>query len=245
MTAAEGNERLQKILAQAGIASRRAAETLIEDGRVQLNGKVVTELGTKANPFRDSIKVDGKPLRLAGPTRYVLLHKPTRVVTTVSDPQGRETVIDLLGRMRERLYPVGRLDYNSSGLVLLTNDGELALRLTHPRYGIRKVYLVKVKGTPTHETVERLARGVYLEEGKTAPAQVRLLDTREGKAWLEMILSEGRRREIRRMCLQVGHPVEKLRRVAIGPLRLGKLPPGSFRDLTEEELAKLRQAVGL
>lgn len=212
---------------------------------MQVNGKFVTELGTKANPLRDIIKVDGKPLRLAGPPRYLILHKPTRVVTTASDPEGRETVLDLIGRNRDRLYPVGRLDYHSSGLVLLTNDGELALRLSHPRYGIRKVYLVKVKGTPGRETLDRLARGVYLEEGRTAPAEVRMVDHRDDKSWLEIVLSEGRRREIRRMCLQVGHPVEKLRRVAMGPLKLGKLPPGAHRELTPEEIEKLRLAVGL
>lgn len=236
---------MQKILAQAGIASRRAAETLIEDGQVSVNGKVVTELGFKADPRKDLIRVGRKVVRLGAQSRYLMLHKPTEVVTTASDPHGRQTVLDLLGKVRERVYPVGRLDYHSSGLLLLTNDGELALRLTHPRYGMEKVYRVKVDGLPSDEQLSKLSRGVYLEEGKTAPARVRIATERDGKAWLEITLSEGRRREIRRMCLQVGLPVEKLRRIALGPLKLGKLPPGEYRDLTEREIYDLRRAVGL
>jgi pseudouridine synthase len=174
-----------------------------------------------------------------------LLHKPVGVVTTLADPEERPTVRDLLRDVRTRVFPVGRLDFHSSGLLLLTNDGELALRLTHPRYGVRKTYHVKVKGTPTPEVLAQLAAGVRLEEGQTGPATVRVLRSREGKTWLEITLGEGRRREVRRMCESVGHPVEKLTRVALGPLALGKLAPARHRMLTDREVRQLRHAVGL
>jgi len=227
------------------MASRRKAEELIQEGRVQVNGRVVTELGTKANPRTDRITVDGRPLRPADEPLYIVLHKPVNVVTTLADPQGRPTVRDYLRDVRARVFPVGRLDFHSAGLLLLTNDGELALRLTHPRYGIRKVYHVKVEGVPTGATVAQLAAGVTLVEGRTAPATVRVLRSREGKTWLEMTLSEGRKREIRRMCESVGHRVEKLRRVALGPLKLGTLQPGAHRALTAREVIQLLHAVRL
>ncbi len=176
---------------------------------------------------------------------YILLHKPINVVTTLSDPEERPTVRQLLPEVRARVFPVGRLDFRSSGLLLLTNDGELALRLTHPRYGIRKTYRVKVKGIPAPDALEQLAAGVRLEEGTTAPAEVRVERSRDGKSWLEITLGEGRRREVRRMCERVGHPVEKLTRVRLGPLTLGKLLPGQHRMLTEREVRDLRRAVGL
>jgi pseudouridine synthase len=218
---------------------------LIQSGRVQVNAQTVTALGTKADPGTDRITVDGRPLRPAAPFIYILLHKPTYVVTTLSDPEGRPTVRELLPKLRERVFPVGRLDFHSAGLLLFTNDGELALRLTHPRYGIRKTYRVKVKGVPTAETLEQLAQGVRLDEGMTAPAEVRIERSRDDKTWLELTLGEGRRREVRRMCEQVGHPVEKLVRVQLGPLSLGKLRPGEHRPLTARELRDLRRAVGL
>jgi pseudouridine synthase len=236
---------LQKLLSQAGISSRRKAEELIAAGRVSVNGRVVTEPGTKANPRIDRITVDGRLLSLAQPFVYLLLNKPVGFVTTASDPEGRPTVMDLLPRLPVRIYPVGRLDFHSSGLLLFTNDGELAMRLTHPRYGVPKVYRVKVKGVPTAEVVERWRRGIRLEEGKTSPAQVRLLRSGEGKAWLEMTLTEGRRREIRRMCEYVGHPVEKLQRVSLGPVSIGKLHVGENRPLRAREVRDLRYAVGL
>lgn len=212
---------------------------------MRVNGRVVTELGTKANPRSDRISVNGRALPVAEAHVYVLLHKPTGVVTTLSDPEGRPTVRELLPKLRTRVYPVGRLDFNSAGLLLLTNDGELALRLAHPRYGIEKVYRVKVKGKPTPETLERLARGVRLEEGLTAPAEVKVARSGDNKTWLEMLIREGRRREIRRMCEAVGHPVEKLTRISLGPLHLGRLVPGASRPLSERELHHLRRAVGL
>jgi len=205
----------------------------------------VTELGTKANPRTDQITVDGRPLRPPEQLLYILLHKPINVVTTLSDPEERPTVRHLLPGIRERVFPVGRLDFHSSGLLLFTNDGELALRLTHPRYGIRKTYRVKVKGVPTAEALEQLARGVRLEEGTTAPAEIRVERSQEGKTWLEITLGEGRKREVRRMCERVGYPVEKLARVRLGPLALGKLPPGHHRMLTEREIRDLQRAVGL
>ena len=210
-----------------------------------MNGLVVTELGTKANPRTDRISVDGRALHFVQPLVYLLLNKPVGVVTTASDPEGRPTVMQLLPRLPARVYPVGRLDFHSSGLLLFTNDGELAMRLTHPRYGVPKVYRVKVRGVPTAETIERWRSGVRLEEGKTAPAEVRLMRSGDGKAWLEMSLSEGRRREIRRMCEYVGHPVEKLQRVALGPVSLGNLHVGEHRPLRVREVEALRAAAGL
>lgn len=206
---------------------------------------MVKELGTKANPRTARITIDGRPLRLPDEPVYILLHKPVGVVTTLSDPEGRPTVRHLLPDVRTRVFPVGRLDFHSSGLLLLTNDGELALRLTHPRYGVRKTYRVKVKGTPTPEALAQLAAGVRLDEGVTAPAEIRVVRSAEGKTWLEMTLGEGRRREVRRMCERVGYPVEKLSRIRLGPLTLGKLPPGQHRLLTEREIRQLRYAVGL
>ncbi|MFI5394902.1 MAG: pseudouridine synthase [Candidatus Binatia bacterium] len=227
------------------MASRRKAEELIQAGRVRLNNQVVTQLGTKANPRTDRITIDGRPLHLSDERLYILLHKPVGVVTTLSDPEGRPTVRQLLPGVHARVFPVGRLDFHSSGLLLLTNDGELAQRLTHPRYGVRKTYRVKVKGRPTPEAMAQLAAGVRLEEGTTAPAEVHAVRGSDAKTWLEITLGEGRKREIRRMCERVGCPVEKLARIRLGPLSIGKLPPGQHRLLTEREVQKLRYAVGL
>jgi 23S rRNA pseudouridine2605 synthase len=239
---ATSGERLQKILSHAGISSRRAAEALIRAGRVSVNGRTVTELGTRANPHRDRIAIDGKPLRAAAPPAYILLNKPVGVVTTLADPQGRPTVRDLLVGVRQRVFPVGRLDYHSAGLLLLTNDGDLALRLTHPRYAVKKTYQVKVKGHPAPEQLAALAKGVRLPDGVSAPASVRVLAVRDRKAWLEITLAEGRNREVRRMCEAVGLPVEKLVRVALGALKLGTLSVGAWRHLRPDEVEKLRAA---
>ncbi len=172
----------------------------------------------------------------------MLLNKPVGVVTTLADPRGRTTVRDLLGRIRQRVFPVGRLDFNSSGLLLLTNDGALAMRLTHPRYGVRKTYRVKVRGQPDARSLVRLTRGVRLSDGKTSPATVRVVETGERKSWFEITIAEGKPRQVRRMCEAVGLPVEKLARIAFGPLKLGSLPAGHFRFLTQVEVAKLREA---
>ncbi len=203
----------------------------------------MTELGTRAHPQRDRIALDGKPLRTAAPPTYILLHKPVGVMTTLADPEGRPTVRDLLGSIRVRVFPVGRLDYHSAGLLLLTNDGELALRLTHPRYGIQKTYHAKVKGRPTAAQLAALASGVRLADGVSAPARVRPLTLREHKAWIEISVTEGKNREVRRMCEAVGLPVEKLIRVAFGPLRLGKLLPGAWRALDADEVAALHSTL--
>ena len=240
-------ERLQKILAQAGVASRRKAEEMIEQGRVQVNGKVVTELGTKADAGRDHIRVDGKLLQGAERLRYFVLNKPKGFVTTVKDPEGRPTVMQFFDKMRERLYPVGRLDYMSEGLLLVTNDGELANRLTRASAGVEKTYLVKVAGVPTEGELDQLRAGVAIERGKpgsdkvrTSPARIR--QVRQGdNPWYEVVLIEGRNRELRKMFEEVGHFVEKIRRVGYGPLVLDQ-EPGNLRELDEHELALLRKA---
>lgn len=206
---------------------------------------MVRELGTRADPTRDRIVVDGRPLILPAERTYILLHKPVGVVTTLADPEGRQTVRDLLVRVKTRVYPVGRLDYNSSGLVLLTDDGDLASRLMHPRHEIEREYRVKVKGAPDEAVLARLRQGVRIDRRRPAQADVHLERTRDGKTWLHLTLREGRNQEIRRMCLAVGLSVEKLRRVRYGTLELGKLPPGEFRPLTQREVDKLRRAVDL
>jgi 23S rRNA pseudouridine2605 synthase len=240
-------ERVQKILAQAGIASRRHAEELITQGRVQVNGKVVTELGTKADAARDHIRVDGKLLQGSERLRYFMLNKPKGFVTTVSDPEGRPTIMEFFAKMRERLYPVGRLDYLSEGLLLVTNDGELANKLTRAASGVEKTYLVKVSGQPSIEDIERLREGVGIDRGKpgsgrvqTAPAEIRRV--RQGdNPWYEVVLIEGRNRELRKMFEEIGHHVEKIRRVGYGPLVLD-LEPGKVRELDPEEVENLRKA---
>ncbi|MGP8175907.1 MAG: pseudouridine synthase, partial [Terracidiphilus sp.] len=239
--------RLQKILAQAGVASRRKAEQLIEQGRVQVNGKVVAVLGAKADPARDHIRVDGKLLQGAERLRYFVLNKPRGFVTTVKDPEGRPTVMQFFDKMRERLYPVGRLDYMSEGLLLVTNDGELAHRLTRAAAGVEKTYLVKVAGQPTEAELDILRGGISIPLGepgsrqvRTSPARIR--QVRQGdNPWYEVVLIEGRNRELRKMFEQIGHFVEKIRRVGYGPLVLDQ-EPGNLRELYPEELELLRKA---
>ena len=239
--------RLQKILSGAGVASRRAGEALIVEGRVSVNGKVVRELGSKADPERDDIRVDGRRVKAAGKRWYLLLNKPRGYVCTRKDPEGRPTIMDLLGPVaaREYLYPVGRLDYDSEGLLLVTNDGDLAARLTHPRHGVEREYEARVRGVPDARTVERLARGVTIEGRRTAPAEVSLVRALAGReqALLAVVVREGRNRQVRRMCEAVGHPVVRLRRVRIGPLTDVTLGPGEVRELAPREVAALRRAV--
>ena len=234
-------ERLQKLLSQAGIASRRQAESMITAGRVTVNGAVVTELGTKADPDHDMIVVDGKPLTVTAAKRYILLYKPSGYMTTLNDPQGRPLVIDLLKSVGERVYPVGRLDYNSEGLLLLTNDGDWANRLAHPRYEIDKEYHVRVQGSVTPEQVARLSAGVTLEDGRTAPATVTVLKESEQNTWISVTIHEGRYRQVRRMCEAVGLSVVRLRRNRYGFLNLAGLNPGEFRELTAEEAKRLAE----
>jgi pseudouridine synthase len=239
--------RLQKILSTAGIASRRAAEELIAQGRVMVNGHTVTELGTKADPASDEIKVDGRRVKTAAARRYLLLYKPRGYITSRSDPQRRPTVIDLLakGGVREYVYPVGRLDYDSEGLLILTSDGELAAQLTHPRHGVEREYHVRVRGVPEERQLERLARGIVVEGRRTAPATVTLekvIDAASGpQAVLAVVIREGRNRQVRNMCDAIGHPVVRLRRVRIGPITDDRIRPGEFRELEAREVAALKR----
>jgi pseudouridine synthase len=241
-------ERLQKILSAAGIASRRTAETLITQGRVTVNGRTVTELGTKASLEDDDIRVDGRRVKGVQRRRYLLLYKPRGYITTRSDPQHRPTVIDLVakGGVREYVYPVGRLDYDSEGLLLLTSDGELAAHLTHPRHGIEREYEVRVRGVPDQHDLDRLSRGISLEGRRTAPAKVELTKVIEAEngqqALLSFVIREGRNRQVRNMCDAIGHPVVRLSRKRIGPIVDEHIRPGEFRDLTERELALLRRS---
>jgi pseudouridine synthase len=231
-------ERLQKILSQAGIASRRASEQLMIEGRVTVNGTTILELGTKADPARDDIRVDGRRIKIPERHLYLLLNKPRGYVTTRSDPQKRPTVIDLLVGVREYVYPVGRLDYDSEGLLILTNDGDLAARLTHPRHGVPRVYEVSVRGVPDAHDMSRLTKGVSIDGHRTQPAEVVSL----GPSRLRITVREGRNRQVRKMCDAIGHPVAELRRVAIGPLRDAKLKVGRWRLLSAPEVERLRRA---
>lgn len=238
------HERLQKIIAHAGFASRREAETMIREGRVTVNGRVVSELGSKADADRDHIKVDGKLITHAEPHRYILIYKPKEVMTTVEDPQGRRTVLQLVRGIRERIYPVGRLDYHSEGLVLLTNDGELAFKVSHPTHGSVKTYNVKVRGVPEDRLIDKLQRGITIDGKRTLPCEISRIKTtgrgeEEGNSWFEVKLREGRTQQIRKMFQAVGHPVSKLKRVAIGPLSDPKLTPGVWRELTKSEVKML------
>jgi 23S rRNA pseudouridine2605 synthase len=241
-------ERLQKILSAAGIASRRTAETLIGQGRVTVNGRTVTELGTKADPNTDEIRVDGRRVKGGQRRRYILLYKPRGYITTRSDPQNRPTVIDLLatGGVKEYVYPVGRLDYDSEGLLLLTSDGELAAHLAHPRHGVEREYEVRVKGVPDAHDLDRLSRGISLEGRRTAPARVEITKVIEAdsgpQALVSFVIHEGRNRQVRNMCDAIGHPVARLRRIRIGPITDEHIRPGEFRDLTPQEIALLRKS---
>jgi pseudouridine synthase len=237
-------QRLQKVLSQAGIASRRAAEKLIANGRVSVNGATVTEMGTKADLGADDIRVDGRRIKAAERSRYVLLNKPAGYVSTRSDPQRRQTVIDLLPGVREYVYPVGRLDYDTEGLLLLTNDGDLAAMLTHPRHGVERTYEAKVAGMPDDVALARLRKGIPLDGRRTLPADVSLINKgrRDRDGILLMTIREGRNRQVRRMCEAVGHPVRELRRTRIGPIQDRRLKPGEWRELRSDEVMALRKS---
>lgn len=238
-------ERLQKILSKAGITSRRKAEGLILQGRVSVNGKIVRELGTKAVLGRDEIRVDGETLKPESEGVVLVLFKPRRCVTTLHDPQGRPTVADFINKFPMRLYPVGRLDYDAEGLLLLTNDGELAHRLQHPRYKVPKTYLVKVRGHPPAEALAILQQGVNLDDGITAPAELIVIEDDQKATWLSLTLREGRKHQVKRMCAAVGHPVLRLRRTKVGPIELDDLRPGEIRRLKSRAVRSLRKNVGL
>jgi 23S rRNA pseudouridine2605 synthase len=236
-------ERLQKVLAHAGVGSRRAVEALIVAGRVRVNG-VDAILGQRVDPSKDVVEVDGSRVPLATDLLYYLMNKPEGVVTTASDPAGRPTVMDLW-EGEARVWPVGRLDVASEGALVLTSDGDLTHRLTHPRFGVPKTYLVEVRGELSGSTLRRLGRGVDLEDGRTAPARVRLRGHAGGSSLVEVRLREGRNRQVRRMFETLGHPVGRLVRTAIGPLMLGRLRPGTYRRLTPEEVRAVYRACGL
>ena len=233
-------ERLQKVMAAAGIASRRHCEQMILDGQVKVNGHVVTKLPVIVDPASDSIVVGGRKLRPEAKV-YFLLNKPKKVVCTNSDPQGRRRAIDLLGRLKHRVYPVGRLDTDSQGLLILTNDGDLANRLTHPRYGVMKTYLAEIGEPLTRDDIDMLKKGFHINSGKASMEGVSILRRGPKQSLLEITLKEGQNRQIRRMLLRLGKPVRKLTRTKIGPLRLTGLGPGSFRELTKVEVEKLRK----
>ncbi|PTM58637.1 pseudouridine synthase [Desmospora activa] len=236
-------ERLQKVMAHAGVASRRKCEELIRLGRVQVNGHPVTELGRRVDPIKDRIQVDGREIRQES-KRYFLFYKPRGVITSLSDPHGRRVVTDFFREVDQRVYPVGRLDYDTEGLLLLTNDGELANRLAHPRHEVDKVYQARVVGHPGEEALQRLRRGIKLEDGWTAPAQVRLLEKEEKGSWLELIIHEGRNRQIRRMLKAIGHPVRRLIRTQVAFLTLDGLRPGRHRELKPAEVTQLWKRMG-
>jgi 23S rRNA pseudouridine2605 synthase len=241
----EPTERLHKALARAGVASRRKAEVLITDGKVRLNDELVTELGMLVDPLRDTVTVDGRPVRLQTEEEqekvYFLLNKPPKTLTTTRDDRGRQTVLDLVaGAAESRIFPVGRLDFDTEGALLLTNDGNLAHRLTHPRYSVPKTYLCKVKGRPSEDELNKLRRGIYLDDGPTRPADVEVVDEVKNNTWVEITVSEGRNRLVKRMFWRIRHPVMRLIRVQFGGLRVDDLPPGRFRALTKKELHSLR-----
>jgi len=233
-------ERLQKIISAAGAASRRKAEELIVEGCVTVNGRIVRELGTKADPEKDAIKVSGKLIHLPQSKTYIVLNKPRGFITSMKDPEGRPVVTELLKGVKARVVPVGRLDYDTEGLLIMTNDGDLAHSLMHPSHVISKIYLAKVKGIIEDKAIERLEKGVKLREGVTAPARVKKLKKSVANSWVEITVHEGRYRQVRRMLEEVGYPVIKLIRVTYGSLALGNVPLGKYRHLTSDEVKLLK-----
>lgn len=235
-------QRIQKIIAQMGIASRRKAEDLIAEGRVTVNGKIA-EIGMKADPSKDHLKVDGKLLIRREPKIYLMFNKPKGVVTSLADPEGRQTIKDYLKGVRYRVFPVGRLDYDSEGLLLLTNDGEFANALMHPSGKIQKTYVVKVRGIISDSKIQKLRQGVGLEDGKTLPARARFVRQSENNSWIEITITEGRKRQVRRMVEAIGHPALKLRRISVSSVKLSGLKIGELRPLSEKELLSLRKDI--
>ncbi len=234
-------ERIQKILAKAGISSRRAAEKMLLEGKVTVNGRVIDTLGFKADLSKDHIKVAGKSLTRLEPKVTLLLNKPRGYLSTVEDPEGRPTVMDLLKKVKLRVYPIGRLDFDAEGLLLLTNDGDLANLLSHPKFSVPRTYLVKVSGVPEEKGLNRLKRGIQLEDGRARALSIRMMQQTKKNSWIRVVVGEGRNRLVKRMFAAVHHPVLKLRRVEFGSLGLGGLAPGRFRYLTPDEIARLRQ----
>ncbi len=247
MTEPVAGVRLQKVLAQAGIASRRACEVLISEGRVEVNSEVVLEQGRRVDPERDVIRVDGARIPPPRRHRYVALNKPRGVIATMDDPEGRRTIADLLDTRQlrnERLFHIGRLDTDSEGLLIMTNDGDLAQRLAHPSYEVSKTYIAEVAGVVSEQTLKRLRRGITLEDGPVRPTSVKIVSSAGDKTILKITLQEGRNRIVRRTMEAVGHPVRRLSRIGIGPVRLGNLKVGEYRELTREELGGLLDLTG-
>jgi len=237
--------RLNKFLSQAGIASRREADRLITEGRIKINSQVIQELGYKIDDQKDRIEIDGREVRQEQTPIYLMLNKPKGYLATLKDTFGRPTVMNLLSNLKKRVFPVGRLDYDSEGLLLFTNDGELTYRLTHPRYNIKKTYLVKVKGKPDSAKLTKLKKGVFLDGKKTAPAKVTLLESNPRRSLLRVEIHEGRKREVRRMFEFIGYRVFKLVRVDFAGLKIGKLKSGTWRFLRQQEIKKLKEQVNL
>jgi len=229
-------ERLQKVLAKAGVASRRKAEELIRQGKVRVDGQVVTEMGTKVDPGTQSIECEGVALAPQEEKVYILLHKPAGYLSTVDDPQGRPIVTNLLKNIKERVYPVGRLDLNTEGALLLTNDGELAQKILHPSHEVNKTYVAKVNGRPGKKKLDALSKGIELEGRKTWPASIEVLKSEAGSTTIKVVIHEGRKRQVRKMFDAIGHPVLKLKRIAYGQLELGELEPGEYRFLTPADI---------
>ncbi|WP_304507458.1 pseudouridine synthase [Anaerotignum sp.] len=234
-------ERLQKFLAEAGVASRRKAEELIAAGKIKVNGKVITELGTKVDPQKDEVlyqdkKVSKKEVEMV----YIMLHKPEGYVTTAKEQFGRPGVMDLIRDVKERIFPVGRLDYDTSGLLLLTNDGDLTYKLTHPKHDVEKTYTAKLYGTPDDMDLQKFRRGVFIDGRKTKPAKIQILEKGDRQSVVEIVIHEGRNRQVRKMCEAIKHPVAQLKRVATGELKLGDLPRGKYRHLTPKEVKYLK-----
>lgn len=247
MTEPVAGVRLQKVLAQAGIASRRACEVLISEGRVEVNSEVVLEQGRRVDPERDAIRVDGARIPPPRRHRYLALNKPRGVIATMDDPEGRRTIADLLDTRQlrnERLFHIGRLDTDSEGLLIMTNDGDLAQRLAHPSYEVSKTYIAEVTGVVSEQTLKRLRRGITLEDGPVRPTSVKIVSSAGDKTLLKITLQEGRNRIVRRTMEAVGHPVRRLSRIGIGPVRLGNLKVGEYRELTREELGGLLDLTG-
>lgn len=240
MTQAEKTVRLQKIIARSGIASRRKAEELIRHGLVTVNGETVMTLGTKVDPVHDHIKVEGRHLKSRPPDMFLMLNKPLGYISTLHDPAGRPTIKALVPKPSIRLFPVGRLDYDSEGLLLLTNNGDIAQACLHPAHHVHKTYLVKIKGILEEPEIQKLRHGLMLEDGPTAPAKVKKAGKAEANSWVEITIHEGRKHQVKRMFEQIGHPVLRLKRVQFGPLNLGTLPPGQTRYLTDKEANDLR-----
>lgn len=235
--------RLQKVIAASGAASRRAAETMIREGRVTVNGKIVRVLGTSIDPSKDHVKIDGRHVQRTEPEVFVLLHKPPGFVTTMTDPQGRPTIADLVAKVKVRVFPVGRLDYDTEGLLLLTNNGKVAQACVHPRYHVPKTYLVKVSGVCTDDEIRNLQDGIALDDGTTAPAVVRKSGKAKANSWLELTIHEGRKHQVKRMLEALGHRVMRIKRIRFGPLALGDLPVGASRFATDAEANALRAIV--